>query len=542
MKHILNYTFFVLLLLLEVSCSPQASKEKTKPDIIVFMIEDMSVQIPAYGDRTVATPNIDALASRGAIYKNAYAAQATCSPSRSSFFTGLYPHQNGHMLLADSYGGHLHEGTPSIISILKEKGYYTGLNYKIHVNPENAMPFDQHYGKESFKRENSHPKDGVKGAEFLRRFLRTRPKDKPFFFQAQTDDTHRPFLYDNDEGLNKHRIRLDYEGSPYKILTKEDVKPIPSFGEAIAQTDVLMDDVSAYYNAIQRADRAVGLFLEVLEEEGVDLDNTFIILTADHGPPYGRGKCSVYELGMRVPLILAGKNLLPKGTVKENLVSFVDLFPTILDVANIPQPEYLPGNSLLKTFQDDNDWPEAVFGEYFAHTTIDDYWPSRMVRKGNYKLIWNLKANTNLKGGVHAEGSPDVYTAVKSRAGEDTHTIYKRFNTPPEYELYNLENDPYEKVNLAMTPEYQQKLTELQSTLTKWMQTTADPLSDKNTFNKLDSYFTKKQLEVDQFRRQHPDEDVWQHKRFLQGDLSFIRKPWEARKAELIRAKKVNKN
>ncbi len=135
-------TFLVIAVL---SASTQA---EGKPNILFIHMEDMGVQIPAYGDHTVATPNLDKLAAEGVIFEHAHVAAATCAASRGSIFTGLYPHQNGIMGFVQQHGFHYRDGIPTFVKDLKAAGYYTGLTYKDGVESSHyktkPVPFDFH--------------------------------------------------------------------------------------------------------------------------------------------------------------------------------------------------------------------------------------------------------------------------------------------------------------------------------------------------------------------------------------------------------------
>ena len=211
-----------------------AFAETKKPNIYLIMIEDMGCEMPLYGDNTIPTPAIDQLAKEGTTFDNFYVTQSTCSPSRSSLFTSLYPHQNGHYGLPKNFGYRMHYDVPTLVQLLNMNGYFTGVNYKIHVGPETDIPFHHRYSLDN----------GIEQTRLqVENFFDHKPKDKPFFFMAQTHTTHRPFK-------NHSKITLD---PPYEVKTREDELTLPQFGKGIRELPKLgslYEDVALYYNCL----------------------------------------------------------------------------------------------------------------------------------------------------------------------------------------------------------------------------------------------------------------------------------------------------
>ena len=162
--------------------------------VLVIMAEDMGLQQGTYGDHTVPTPNIDRLAEQGVKFLNAYATAPTCSPARASFYTGLYPHQNGQYGLADEFGYRVHETVPTLPERLGEAGIPAGVTYKVHVDPWYKFKFEYNFEHEWFIKRGSHPWNIPEAVGAFSSMLDEVPKDQPFFFHANTHDTHRPFV------------------------------------------------------------------------------------------------------------------------------------------------------------------------------------------------------------------------------------------------------------------------------------------------------------------------------------------------------------
>lgn len=510
------------------------AKESSVRNICFILAEDMGMQIPAYSDHTVPTPALDRLAAEGVVMTHAYVTQATCSPSRASLFTGLYPHQNGHLGLANPFGYRLHQETPTFPSILREAGYATALNYKIHVDPKKSIGFDRQIWQKEYKEWEFDDRD----TRYMERVMDTFFSEviepgQPFYIQPQTGETHRPFIKKDKKVDAKV---LDYPGSPYRIVTAEDVDLLPYFGPDMPEETWLMKDLAEYYNAIQRFDRAVGLVLEDLEERGL-LESTLVIVTADHGPTYGRGKLNLYEFGMHVPMIVRWPGVTEPGTRSDALVSFIDMMPTFLDVAGQPIPEYLPGRSLRDLFEG-KPWRTHLYGEYTTHTSIRDYWPSRMVRDGRYKLIWNMLGG-QAPGGITPEGCPDITVSLQAPEQSVTDAVYRRFRYPPVYELYDLEKDPYELRNLAQLPEYERVVTGLKKHLDHWMRDTSDSFIDQEFLDEFTTAYRDREAKIVSYEKEHGFDSYW-GKPVTRFDYSDWVKDFSCLRLQFIKAKETS--
>lgn len=473
-------------------------------NICLILAEDMGLQIGAYGDHTVPTPAMDRMAAEGVVMTNAYVTQATCSPSRGSLYSGLYPHQSGQMGLSNNFGYRLHRGTPAYPAQLRDAGYGTALNYKIHVGPEWSIGFDRQIWQKEYAEWGFDDRD----TRYMKRVMEAFFEEvidagQPFYLQPQTGETHRPFIK-KDPGVNTKV--LDFEGSPYRIMTAGEVALLRYFGPDMPEERGLKEDLAQYYNAIQRFDRAVGMVLEDLEKRGL-LDKTLVIVTADHGPTYGRGKLNLYELGMHVPMIIRWPGLTNPGTRSEALVSFIDLMPTFLEVAGLPVPDYLPGRSLRDLFEG-KPWRTHLYGEYTAHTSVRDYWPSRMVRDGRYKLIWNMLGG-QAPGGMTPEGCPDINVSQRAPEQSVTDTVYRRFRYPPVYELYDLEKDPYELDNLAQKQEFTSIVDGLRQRIENWMDDTVDPFVDPEYLGAFTRAYREREAQVIAYEQEHGFDSYW---------------------------------
>ncbi|HIK93397.1 MAG TPA: DUF4976 domain-containing protein [Planctomycetes bacterium] len=430
-----------------------------RPNILLIVSEDNGPELGCYGEPYVQTPVLDKLASDGVRFHNAYVPQAGCSQSRAALLTGLYPHQNGQIGLATWKFRMYRQDTPNIVRSLKSVGYRTGIIGKLHINPASAFPFDVHrIPSANFSRKKLG--DYAKHAE---KFINAG--DESFFLSVNYPDAHRPFI-------------RQARGLPKNPLTGDDVKPLACFG---LDTPQLRDDTADYYNCMSRLDSLIGDLLTVLQRSG-KADNTLIIYLGDHGADLLRGKRTSYEGGVRIPLILRWPGRTTTNLVRQELVSTLDLMPTLLEVAAAERVPDLPGRSLLPLLKTQPpgkvvpEWRRYLFTEYHLHSA-HNFYPQRTVRNERYKLIHNLQPGQNNPGYGFTLNRffADLPDTIES-APDHIKASYHCMQTPPAFELYDLHSDPHEFRNLAQNSEHSVVLTELKKELAEWRKQTNDPL------------------------------------------------------------------
>jgi len=434
--------------------SSSRAQRPPRPNVLLITTDDMGPQLGCYGDRHARTPNLDALAEEGARFENAYVTQASCSPSRSSIFTGLYPHQNGQIGLSHR-GYSMHEGLATLPALLADAGYRTGVIGKIHVAPAVSTPFGF---KAPLTPQDTRDVAGV--AEVAAEFLGADPAE-PFFLMVNYMDPHRP-LVDQVEGV------------PDEPLGPDAIEPFPFLG---LDTPKVRQEVASYYNCNTRADVGVGLLLEKLQESGM-ADNTLIIFIGDNGPPFTRGKTTCYEAGVHTPFIVRWPGTARAGLVSEALVSAVDILPTVAEAAGFELPTPIAGRSLVPLIEGKPvQWRDTLATEYTSHHQ-GGYFPRRAIRDERYKLILNLLPDrpNPIKGvdgcAAWGESRNPAFEGTPVRRVFDTH------GDPPAEELYDLLRDPVEFNNLADDPGYGPVLSRMRAQLRTWREETSDPLLD----------------------------------------------------------------
>ncbi len=405
----------------------------TPPNILLIIADDLGQHIGCYGDTIARTPNINRLATQGIRFVNSYVTQASCSPSRSSIYTGLYPHQTGFPLpennpvgqIGLAYPGSGYAMNPAVVTmqqLFKMAGYRTGHIGKLHVYPEASFPFDYRGPDPTATR------DIELIAQRAGEFLVQQPQ-QPFFLTMCYFDPHEPYFT---------QVK-DYPQPPYG---PSEVPPFPWIGTA--DTPTLREKMAGMYNGIARMDAGVGMLLNKLTQLGLS-DNTIVIFTGDNGPYFPRAKITCYEAGLRVPLIVRWPGQIsPK--VNNSLVSTVDILPTVLRAASLSVPQNLAGRSLMQLFRGNTTgWRHVLCAEYTSHTRAN-FRPRRCIRGKRYKYILNL--------------------------------LPERMPNRKAEELYDLATDRYEFNNLAGNLNYQERKEFLFRELSTWRQQTADPLLD----------------------------------------------------------------
>ena len=465
--HIHRYNVLAALLFSLVAgiTDPVRCETRPRPNILMIVSEDNGLELGCYGDPYARTPHLDQLAANGVRFNRAFVTQAGCSQSRASILTGLYPHQHGQIGLA-TWGFRMYRpDTPNFVRSLKEAGYRTGIIGKLHINPAAAFPFDMHeIPTSNFARKNLG--DYSRYAEAF-----INAADRPFLLSVNYPDAHAPWIKQID-------------GLPQQPLDADAVKALPYFGIDTAGLRKLNAD---YYNCLGRLDSLIGELLAALQRSG-KADNTLVVYLGDHGADFLRGKRTSYEGGVRIPLIIRWPGRAKPQQVREELVSTVDLMPTLLEAAGAKPVENLPGRSLLPLlFDKPVEWRRYLFTEYHTHAAEQNFYPQRTVRNERYKLIENLMPGRVNPGYAFTNdrfpgaGIADAIAAAAPVVRE----AYRLMRRPSRFELYDLKVDPYEFRNLASTTKHAATLAELQQQLTGWREQTEDPLLNAENLQRL---------------------------------------------------------
>jgi N-sulfoglucosamine sulfohydrolase len=469
----------------QVSFCQEVAPVQRQPNIVLLVADDLGANFASYGNASLPMPQLDGLASQGVRFRHAFCTTASCSPSRSVILSGLYSHSTGQYGLEHSYHHQQSFATLKTLPVrLSEGGYETVRIGKYHVAPESTYRFDH------FLRGDA--RNPVAMANEVGKFIKDK-KEKPWFLYFCTVDPHRSGAEKPNENLAPDPFGNRPQGypgvKPFRV-SPQDVQ-VPAF---LPDNDVTRAELVEYYESCRRFDEGIGQLRKVLEREGV-ADNTIIMVTSDNGIAFPGAKTTLYDPGMQVPLIVydpRDKRFdrdpqrtatdLPQGVVHPAMISHVDLTPTILELAQV---EYkatdFQGRSFAKILfsPDEKNWGEEkwnkVYGAHNLHE-ITMYYPMRAVRSERYKLIWNI---------AHQLPFPfasDLWAASTWQAiyrqGEDAKYGFRsvsQYVQRPQFELYDLQKDPDERVNLASDAEYAGLLEEMKNELKEFQSRTKDP-------------------------------------------------------------------
>lgn len=479
-----------------VCCTGGLGATAAEKNIVLFVADDLGCDLGCYGNQAIRTPHIDGFAAESTRYSHAFATTASCSASRSVILSGLHNH-------ATAQYGHTHhyhhfrtyDWIRTLPNLLQGQGYRTARVGKFHVTPDEVYPFEQVYNV------NSRDMKGM--TDKVRDFV-AADSEQPFFLYICTSDPHRSGDTVDDDPLAANRFGNRGQGT-YPGITPVQYEPdqveVPPF---LPDTPAARAELAQYYQSVSRVDQGFGLLTATLKEAGV-YDDTLLILTSDHGIAMPGAKTTVYEPGLRVPLIVRSPGGSHGGVTCEAMVSLVDLTPTLVDFAGIldaatgtipadvatqptdihrpgsrPQPYRFHGRSFLSTLGQAA--PQGWDRVYASHTfhEIQMYYPMRVVRERQYKLIWNI---------AHPLPFPfasDLWTASTWQAqwqqGLDAPYGVRtvgQYVQRPEFELYDLQADPHEAHNLADQTEQAATLSRLKVELRQFQAESQDPWAMK---------------------------------------------------------------
>lgn len=474
------YSFARISIVILLLC-PSVSLAADQLNILLITADDLGLQLSCYGDPIAKTPNMDELAKQSVQFQTAYVSQASCSPSRSTMFTGLYPHGNGHYGLANANVGF--QVRPELYddllpNVLKRAGYRTGIIGKLHVNPEKQFQFDMRQGNGFGSRQVK------KQVQYAREFV-TQSPEQPWFLMFNMFDPHVARDRKPGGGQGPQYFPNQVEGLPKSVLTAEDV---PAWPWQQIDTPEERTKIAGYYNCVHRIDAAIGMLIKMLHETK-QWENTLIIFLGDHGPPFARGKTSCYEAGLRVPFLARWPGV-SQPHVSQRLVGSIDIYPTILEAAGVNMPAQLHGRSLrpVLTPSDPVDWRHTLAAEFHYHGA-SPFFPRRAITDGRFKLIHNLHAG-KLSASASVDGDQAPAFAKQLGAEHLARKAVERLESPPEWELYDLKADPIEFVNLSNDPAFAEEKERLKQALSVWQTETEDPFSDTKFRKKIEKKYS----------------------------------------------------
>ncbi len=402
-----------------------------RPNIVYINSHDTGRYTQPYG-YAIPTPNLQKLAEEGILFRHAFSAAPTCSPSRAALLTGQSPSKSGMWGLAH-LGFRLNDYKQHLLHTLRPAGYYSALAGVQHVAPNAGM-----IGYDSIMPIKSNRAADV--ATSAVEFIRNAPK-QPFYLEVGFFETHRKFA---DAGPKQ---------DPRYCLPPA---PLPDTPEIRA-------DMAAFKASAENMDNGVGEVLQAIEMAGLAA-NTLVISTTDHGISFPAMKFNLTDHGIGVMLTMRGPGVFRGGKVCDALVSQIDIFPTICELLEIEKPAWLQGKSLLPLLRGEKqEINDAIFAEINYHGS---YQPRRAVRTKRWKYIRHMEERDYPRpGDCDASPSKDYWL----ENGWDKQPL------EPE-RLYDTLFDPNESRNLAQDSSQKAVLEEMRGRLDRWMKVTNDPI------------------------------------------------------------------
>ena len=433
------------LLIGVVLCSQAFAVEQRLPDIVVYLADDLSAaDLPIYGGTNIKTPSIDALAADGMAFNLAFVASPSCAPSRAALLTGLMPARNG----AEENHTYPHEGTLRLPQILNQLGYQTAAFGKV-AHSRSAKDYGFHTIE--LKSNISDVRKNVKG------FLENRVDKRPLALFVGVSNPHVPWPFEST-------VEPDSITLPPKLLDTP-------------QTRVQR---SRYLQEVKDLDDYLGELRELTAHHMAE-DRLFVF-SSDHGAQFPFGKWTLYDEGVRIPLIVSRTGKIKAGSRTDAMVSWIDILPTLIDIGGGEVPKGLDGRSFASVLHGNTDsHRDRIFTTHSGDRKMNVYL-SRSIRTKRYKLIWNPHpefAFTTHIDLLLRPTSGDYFKQWTEQAKIDKHAakVVSAHHGRPKYELFDLVKDPHEQNNLACNAQLEDVQEDLEAELKAWIRLQDDELT-----------------------------------------------------------------
>ncbi len=447
-----DLALLILCRMAEFQAREHITSMSKNPNILYLHAHDAGRHLSCYGHQA-PTPALQRFAERATVYRNFHTVSPTCTPSRTALLTGETPHSCGVLGLAHR-GFELRQPEKHLARFLSGHGYQTALCgvqhefqgdqigsiYESLVEPA-ELPPEPGESEETAHIKGRDRKVARSAADFLR--ARSRGKDdRPLFLSCGFFLPHHP---------------LPSGAGDFDPIHLRAFDPLPD-------NPATREDMADFHSGLETMDRCVGEVLQALDDAGMR-EQTIVFFTVDHGPPYPKMKCNLSDHGTAVAFLLDYPDNPQRGQSIDTMVSQLDVFPTLCDLAGLAAPERLQGNS-LRPLQDGTVevLHEAIFGEINFHASFES---QRSIRTPTHKLI--RRYGSGLKPRL---ANIDDSRAKRFLVEETDFANQERDRT----ELYDLRLDPQESNNLADRPDHRHLRESLEARLDAWMVATADPL------------------------------------------------------------------
>jgi arylsulfatase A-like enzyme len=466
-----------------MAAAPALGAPRPRPNILYIMADDhASHAISAYGSRINKTPHLDRLAQGGMRMNNVFCTNSICTPSRAAILTGQYSHRNGVYTLNDQ----IDPARDNAAKQMQAAGYQTAMIGKWHLGtmptgfdhwnilPGQGVYYDPVFiDRDGKKQHKGYCTDLI--ADFSLEWLRARDRSKPFFLMCHHKAPHRPWdpapkyaqLFDGQTIPEPDNLYDHYEGKPASVAQvkmrvgedsmERDVKrkiPPDLKGDALRKW-AYQYYIKDYLRCIQSVDDNVGRLLDYLDQDGV-AEDTIVIYTSDQGFFLGDhgwyDKRLMYEESLRMPFLVRYPRAIRPGTTNDDIVLNIDFAPTFLDYAGRRAPGQMQGRSFRSNLEGrtPGNWRRGMYYRYWMHNSNDHHVPAHYgLRTREWKLIYYYGKPLNMKG-----------------ANEPA--------TTPDWELFDMKNDPREMKNLYHDPAHAATVKRLKAELDRLQREAGD--------------------------------------------------------------------
>lgn len=424
--------------------------------LLVITADDMNADSGGWnGSQLGATPNLDAFAKSAQRFVNSHVTVPICQPGRSALMTGRVPHRSGALGFNP-----IRRDVPTLVEVLRERGYFTAAIAKAaHMTPAEKFPWDaigeQELGKQ--------PK---KFAEKFREMLATAAREgKPFFINANICDPHRPFI----SGVGKRARTKDDEPVDGVRVFKSNEVTVPAFLEDLPR---VREEVAQYESSVSRFDVAFGLVMKELAVAGRDAD-TIVVFMSDHGMSFPFAKATVYRNGTWSPVLIRYPGM-PEPQTRTELVSSVDVMPSVLELLGVTAPMGMDGRSWVPLLKGETQ-PDRDFVITHVNTVSSGRsFAQRCIRTKDRALMFHAWVGGPDKFRVEAMSGLS-FAAMNASTDEKIASRVKQLVEGEPLLLFDTAADPSERTNLIHDPRRAAEVAELSKKLLAHMQQTADP-------------------------------------------------------------------
>jgi uncharacterized sulfatase len=443
---ILKTARLVALALSTPLCTHMAA-DQNRPNFLIVLADDCTHRdLELYGGQG-KTPHLNRLAAQGMKFTRCFQSAPMCSPTRHNLYSGLYPVKSG------AYPNHAvaNKGVRSIVHYLGEDGYRVGLAGKTHIGPKSVYPFQSVPGFDANCNRSPTKPHSVEG---VTRFMKPR-EGEPFCLVVALVEPHGPWVMGDASAYPPETLKLP-----------------PVF----ADTPETRKQYSRYLAEITYMDSQVGDVLAALDATGA-ADDTFVLFLSEQGSGFPFAKWTCYDAGLQSAAIARWPGMVEPDRKTDAMIEYVDVLPTLLAAAGLEIPKVLDGKSFLPVLRGEiNEHKSHVFGIQTTRGIRNgsDHYGIRSVRSGSHLYIRNLTPEATFSCAANQGETWNSWVRAAKEGEQHAASLVRDFQHRPSEELYDVCNDPWNRVNLIGNPELAGIRSTLRAELDAWMESQGD--------------------------------------------------------------------